>query len=236
MLTEEFTSRKSIARKEWKVIPVKYPGKLFVVVLGIMLSGSVGFGAMMNVNGEIDPVDEYDVSVMDTAGESFATGLDIGAFYWGEDGDWYTIGMTVTDPPINTTGDGTYTSIRTTTVFLSLLQGVGGEKHAFEVRMRDGKVADFTMWDAVGDEINLTKDINLKYAIGNGLEFAVKKSAFENFDPASPFNFDLLFEGGGRNDDDDMQGTIPEPSTISLIVVGGLFTIVRRRRKRQAAR
>ena len=239
MLTEEFISHKSIARKEWKVIPVKCSGKLLVTVMGIILSGSVGFGAVLDVDGLVDPAD-YDISItdVDIGGEDFeGTGSDIKALHWGMaldvTGLWTTIGMTVTTPPINTTGDGPSTFPRTTTVYLSIIQS-GVEQYAFEARMRDGAVTSFSMWDVpLGTEVPLTTPTDLRHRVDTGLELAIKASKFTNLNPASPFDFDLVFEGGGRNEDDYMQGTIPEPSTISIIVIGGLFTLVRRRRAKR---
>ena len=232
-------------RKEWKVIPVKCSRRLLVTVMGMFLSCSVGFGAILDVDGTVTPAD-YDEHFIDVdiGGEDFAgTGCDIEAVHWGLAGDvtgiWYTLGMSVIAPPINTTGDGTSSFTRSTTVYLSLIQG-GVEQYSFEVRMRAGAVTGVNMWDVpAGTEVPLNADplnppTDLKYAVADGLEIAVKNTKFTNLSPSSPFSFDLLFEGGGRNEDDEIRGTVPEPATMSMLVIGGLFMLVRRRRKRQA--
>jgi len=235
------------------VIPVKHSGKLLVTVMGIILSSSVAVGTPVVVDGVISALEEYDEFVTDTndiGSEDFVdSASDIDTLHWAAvkgpgfiGGDltdvWATFGMTVRgplgSPKINTTGDGTYTSVRTTTVNLNLMDSGGTEQYAFEARMRNGVVSDFTMWDGAGNEIPLNipgGDLNLKYAVDTGLEIAIKVNMLPNLSPASPFDFDLLFEGGGRNDDDDMQGTIPEPATMSILLIGGLVALVRRRRK-----
>ena len=67
-----FPSRRA-SRKERKVIFVKRSGKLLVTVMGIILSGSVGFGATLDVDGDVNP-SHYDVAMVDVdgGGEDFA--------------------------------------------------------------------------------------------------------------------------------------------------------------------
>ena len=222
---------------ERKVIPVKCSEKLLVTVIGVILSGSVGFGAVLNVDGLINPAD-YEESVIDVdaGGVDFAlTGLDIDTVYWGVAGDvtgvWYTLGMTVTVPPINTTGDVTAPYPTPTNVHLSLEQG-GVEKYWFEATMFSGNVINFIAWDSIATAPITLDPANIKYAVDTGLEVAIKVNQLPNLAPA-PFQFGLVFEGGGEHGDDRVDGTIPEPSTISMIVVGGLLTVVRRRRAKR---
>ena len=233
-----FASRKGVARKERKVISVKCSGKLLVTVMGIILSGSVGFGATVTVDGVIN-AGEYDVSItdFDPVDMDFKdSASDIEALHFGVTGAWLNLGMTVrgplVSPKINTTGDGTG-AFAPTSVSLSLSQG-GAEKHSIHALMFFGSVLNVSMWDST-TPIPTVIDISalqLK-AVDTGLEIAIHASAFTNLNPLSPFQFDLLFDGGGTNEDDRIQGTVPEPATMSMILIGGLFTLVRRRRAKR---
>jgi|GEM_PF-4509008 len=204
---------------------------------------------MLNIDGVVNPAD-YDITVpdaIDTGKIFLGTNCDIDTLYWGlvpgpgynpvtnPLDAWYTLGMTVVAPPINTTGDGSAGpgAFAPTTVHLSLRQG-GTEKNSLDVFMFFGNIlGQPLMWDTTGaTPTAITLDAsNLKYALGTGLEIAIKADKF-NLNPASPFDFDLHFEAGGENEDDRIQGRIPEPATISMIVIGGLVVLVRRRRRK----
>jgi len=214
--------------------------------MGILLSGSVGFGAILNIDGSVDPAD-YDIAVpdVDLGTEDFVlSGSDIDTVYWGLVPDvtyhpitapldaWYTFGMTVTVPPINTSGDLTGPPAPTS-VRLTLSQG-GVEKHSLNAFMFFGNIlGQPLLWDSTtGPPTAIALDAStLKYAVGTGLEIAIRADKF-NLAPNSPFDFDLHFEGGGTNEDDRIQGRIPEPATMSIILVGGLFVLARRRRRK----
>ena len=206
--------------------------------MGIILSGSVGFGATVTVDGVINP-GEYDISItdFDPAGLDFEdSGSDIEAFHFGVTGVWFNLGMTVrgplASPKINTTGDGTG-AFSPTSVSFSLSQG-GAEKHSLHALMFFGSVLNVSMWDSTTPTPTVIdiSALQLK-AVDTGLEIAIHGGAFTNLNPALPFQFDLLFDGGGQNADDRIQGTIPEPATMSMILIGGLFTLVRRRRAKR---
>jgi hypothetical protein len=221
------------------------------MVMGIFLSGSVGFGATLSVDGTVTAGD-YDIAVtdVDIGGEQFAlSASDIDTLHWGLVPDvtyhpvtnplaaWYTIGMTVKgpvgSPQINTTGDGTG-SFAPTKVHLSLSQG-GTERNSLDAFMFfGGFLVPPLMWDtSAATPAAITLDAtNLKYAVGTGLEIAIRADKF-NLDPAQPFSFDLHFEGGGENEDDRIQDRIPEPATMSMLLVGGLIPLVRRRRRKK---
>lgn len=205
--------------------------------MGIFLSSSIGFGATMNVDGTVD-AGEYDIvsTDSDVGTEQFIPGggSDIDTVSWGYDPatGFYHIAMKVKGP-INTTGDGTSVFPSPTTVSLGLSQG-GTPKFSLSAMMFDEKVINFRMWDVSGAtpaDVPLTKDLNLKYAVGPmALEIAIHGDKFAGL-IANPFDFDLHFEGGGENEDDRIQGEVPEPTTMSMLLIGGLCAMKRRRRK-----
>ena len=242
---------RGIARKENKVILVKSSGKLLVTVLAVALSGSIGFGAALNVDGTIDAADDYDFVTVDDDGPTpqdyTGSSSDIAAVHWGQapgasfptdpDDVWYTIGMSTVTAPLNTLGDGTNFFPSETNVQLGIKDMGGTPLYAMSVTMYNGSVKDdsFTMWNLSTPTPTLvTLDSStLKHAVGNSLEIAVHRSAFTNLLPA-PFEFSLFFEGGGVNADDIITGVVPEPATMSILAIGGLF-LARRRRKRLTA-
>jgi len=253
---EVISSRRSVVCNERKVIKVKRSEQIFVLVLVIALSGSAGFGAMLsNIDGLVNP-DEYYAIVPDhddLGTEAFVlTGSDIKDLYWGlvpdpmyptdPDEAWYTLGMTVTAPPINTSGDGTLPFPTVTTFQLGIVQG-GIQRYSFNVMMFYGNVVNLTMleYDAAGlNPAPVVLDANtLQHAVdisGNpigGLEIAIKSNKFTNL-AESPFDVAGLFEGGGMDEDDVIAGRVPEPSTVSMIVLGGLLMLARRRRRKSA--
>jgi hypothetical protein len=229
------------------VTSVKCSGRILVAVLGVLLSGSVGFGAYLNVDGTIDAADAYDkvVNDVDPAATDFTgSGSDIKALHFGvakepanstDPADvWYTFGMTVVGPSptprINTTGDGTGASAPTS-VRMGISQG--SVKYMVHTTMFYGSVLNVTMWDTSGPtptQVPLNSQ-NLKYKVNAGLELAIKRNVFTNLAKASLFDINLLFEGGGQNKDDDLEGQVPEPATMSMLLVGGIAFIRRRRRK-----
>lgn len=230
------------------MIFVKRSVKLLTIVMVTTLVCSVGLGATMDVNSDIDgtvnPAD-YDIVIndVDAGGEVFAnTGSDIDALYWGvapgatypgNQADlWYAVGMTVEAPPINTLGDGTSLIPSPTTVNLGISQG-GSNLYTINVLMFGGNVLNVLMLDlaAPGSPMITLDPTTLKHSIDSGLEIAIHASKFTNLSPDSPFDFDLHFEGGGENDDDRIQGRIPEPATMSILLIGGL-AVARRRRRR----
>ena len=225
------------------MIPVKCSGKLLVTAMCVVLSCSVGFGATVTVDGDITAADNYDLPFTDNVdvGEPFlGTDLDIEALHWGVVPGptyhpvnnpldaWYHIGMTVKAPPISTSDGGIPTAVS-----LILSQG-GVEKHLLYATMYYGGflgqpvMTDLTTPTPTPIALDAS---NLKYAVNTGLEIAIKADKF-NLDPASPFDFKLNFGAVGTNRDDEMQGRVPEPATMSMILVGGLFTLVRRRRRK----
>lgn len=219
---------------------MKCSRKLLAVVLGIALSGSIGFGAPLDeVNGIINGADNYLLTVTDApdVGEPFeGTGLDIHALHWGaidDGGLWYTIGMTVTGPPINTIGDGSGTppSPTMTNVQLNLRDG-GVDKYLLQATMFGNTVLGVYMIDRVTSNPVAIDPADIKYKVDTGLEIAIKQSYFANLSPAGPFDFKLDFGGGGTDADDNL---IPEPATMSILMIGGLCTLARRRRKRLTA-
>ena len=194
------------------------------MVLGVLLSCSVGSGAMLDVNGEIDPSSGYGMVVMDTAGESFVANVDIEASHRDEDGGRYTVGTIVADLPISAIGvlspeapseklterphweSFSFLSSNddplelTRERFLrqpSSLTRDGDEVYSFEVTMYDGEVDGFVMRDtAEGAKVALALLADLKYAADTGPDSAIKTNRFTNLTPASPFDLALLFAGG----------------------------------------
>jgi hypothetical protein len=220
---------------------------MLVAVLGIALFSSVGLGAILDVDGNINPA-HYDtvvVDIGDPAGADFAgSGSDIEAVYWGlatgpdiltDPTDvWYTLGMTVAAPPINTTGDGTSPFPAPTSVRLGLSQG-GTNLYMIDATMYFGNVINVIMLDlSTPTPTPITLDpTTLKYKVDSGLEMAIRANQFLNLSPAT-FDFDLLFEGGGEDRDDRIAGSIPEPATMSMLMIGGLVALARRRKRRDA--
>ncbi|NQU37610.1 MAG: PEP-CTERM sorting domain-containing protein [Actinobacteria bacterium] len=212
---------------------------MLVAVLGIALSSSVGFGAILDVDGNITPAD-YDFSYTDSdiAGEPFAgTGLDIDTVHFGAvpsplAPEWFTLGMTVANSSINTTGDGTMGPFSRTSIVVNLSQGQ--TTFMIQATLLAGTVQDVLMLDTSGPApafVPLSEPTDLRYAVGTGFEIAIKTSKFTNFSPASPFDFAILFEGGGTDRDDIISGKVPEPATMTFLALGGLAVLRKRRKK-----
>ncbi len=220
---------------------MKCSGKLFVTVMGIALLSSVGFGAVLDVNGIVDPAHyEFSYTDSDIPGEPFAgTGLDIDTVHWGAvpsplAPEWFTLGMTVANSQINTTGDGTMGPFSRTSVVVNLSQG-GSDKYMIQATLLAGTVQSVLMLDVSGPAptvVPLSEPTDLRYAVDTGFEIAIKASKFANLSPASPFDFALLFDGGGTDRDDIIKGRVPEPATMSMLMIGGFAALARRRRKR----
>lgn len=212
---------------------------MLVAVLGIALSSSVGFGAVLDVDGNITAA-HYDFSYTDSdiAGEPFAgTGLDIDTVHFGAvpsplAPEWFTLGMTVANSSINTTGDGTMGPFSRTSIVVNLSQGQ--TTFMIQATLLAGTVQDVLMLDTSGPAptfVPLSEPTDIRYAVDTGFEIAIKTSKFTNFSPASPFDFVLLFEGGGTDRDDIISGRVPEPATMSILMIGGLVLARRRKRK-----
>jgi len=256
VLTEEVLSaRRRDVWKEWKVIKVTRSSSYLASVLVVALSSTVGFGAMLNVDGIVNPAD-YDEIVSDLndiGTEHYVlTGSDIKDLHWGwawdpghpgdPDEAWYTLGMRVEVPPINTTGDETLPFPTVTTFQLGIVQG-GIQRYSFNAMMFYSSVVNVTMleYDALGqnpvpvalDATTLKHAVDITANPNAGLEIAVKANKFTNL-TINPFDVVGLFEGGGENEDDIIMGRVPEPTTVSMVVLGGLLVLVRRRRNRFA--
>jgi len=216
---------------------------MLVAVLGIALSSSVGLGAVLDIDGNVDPA-HYDFAYtdVDIVGEPFdGTGLDIDTVHFGAvpsvlAPEWFTVGMTVANSSINTTGDGTMGPFSRTSVVINLSQG-GQDKYMIQATLLAGTVQDVLMLDTSGPApalVPLIEPTDLRYAVDTGFEIAIKATKFANLSPASPFDFVLLFEGGGTDRDDIIKGKVPEPATMSILMIGGLIGLARRRKRRSA--
>jgi len=231
---------------------MKCSSSILAFALVIALSNTIGFGAILNVDGIINGLAEYDEVVDDIADigtDYYLTGSDIKDLHWGWAWDpqhpqnpaesWYTLGMRVEVPPINTTGDGTLPFPTVTTFQLGIVQG-GIQRYSFNAMMFFGNVVNVSMleYDINGlNPVPVALDANsLQHAVhisgdpDGGLELAVKASKFTNL-TVDPFDVTGLFEGGGEDEDDIIMGRVPEPTTVSMIVLGGMAVLARRRRK-----
>jgi hypothetical protein len=226
------------------VTSVKHSKKMLVVVLGIALSSSIGFGTVADIDDIITPVDQQEFTDPgDTGKDYYNSGSDINKMYWGWapganysssnlTDEWYTFKMT-TVQPINTTGEIPIPGFNVeTTVSLHLSQG--NPLYSLEASMRDGAVTGVNMWDIPeAKPVPLNAPTDLRYKVDTGLEISIHGTRFSHLSKA-PFDYYLLFEGGGRHQDDEIQGTVPEPATMSMLMIGGLVTLARRRKRRAA--
>ncbi len=196
-----------------------------LAVVGLVVS--TGFSAPMMLTGNPAEAD-YDIVVRDEANEpDLALHLDIDRLLLSDDpgngpADRYYLGLTVNDPDISRTGGPT--SFLGRTVLDCLFLGDGGSVlHELSVVITVDNVyayVDGMLLDATDYEV----------AIDSGLEIAFPKDTLPNMVGADTFTLlAQLDDTGMATDDQVLAFGIPEPATLSLLVMGGLMLVRRRR-------
>jgi len=160
----------------------------------------------------------------------YAAGLDIDSIvFCGDTTDLY-IGLTVTQPPIDT--DGTATSLLGETWFYLSLQGDTGTLHILKVLLDAvaGNVQVAVVTD--GNTTDLTNGTDFQAGVGSGLELKIDRNCLSSLLDVTGFVAQL--DGTGEEKDDQIPGSfsppVPEPSAVILICLG-LPLVFRRRRR-----
>lgn len=199
----------------------------------VAVSASMAF-AGVNVDGVIDGNDAYDFK-FDDAGDSGAelfagTGLDIESFFlgWDQTASSYYLALTAANgQALDTDGDGSMPFARPSLVQVYILQA--NSQHVLEVELFNDAV--------VSTELNFAPMLTGQYqAAVNGagavsaLEVSIKDSALIGFDPNASTEFYVVFDGKGGWSDDVLQAHLPEPATMSVVLMGGMGFLLRRRK------
>jgi len=187
------------------VIFVKCSGRFLATVVVIGMSGSIGFGAILDADCEIKPSDGQ---------EAFLTGVvDVGEPFIGTDLDLHSlnrevvergnIAIAITDSPVNTIGDvpGVFRAAVMTNVQINFNE-VRTDRYQPFATIHGSNIREPRTVDLTGSEPIVLDPAKINYAVGTRLEIAVKATKFGNLAPASPFDFkvDLLAIRTNRDD------------------------------------
>jgi len=205
-------------------------------VLGVVALASPAWAAPI-INGTVGAT-EYQTVLNDAAPENtrefYDSGLDIGALHYdtATDGgtDWYWLGLTVVDEPIDTNGDpssGLFKSI-----FWAIFYDNAGVVPDYLVVVdMAGGTPDVTLteWNGGGWDVVALTGTDYDATIGNALELRIDQDKMPNLD-SQPY-VRIQLDGTGEWDDDQLGGVVPEPATIGLIGMGLVTALVARRRR-----
>jgi hypothetical protein len=180
---------------------------------------------------------EYAVAVPDMLGPE--TGFDsnhlnIDKMFFDKDADpngFYYVGLTVVDPPVDSNGGATSRTHRTVMELDLSLSSGGNQLYLVQVELR-GSSSLLRVSDANNNfsDVPLVSGADYFIAVGDALEFKILQSKMPLEGPvAAPFFSAMLSDDGFANDD-QMEGTIPEPMTLGLVALGLPLLAWRRRR------
>lgn len=190
------------------------------------------------IDGKIQAGDGYTLVKTDTPGETgYAPGLDIDKLQFAFDANYMYLGLTVTQPPLSLNGSGPNYSVDQATVFVfNMYNGDGSLYRKLRVYMTapdDITAALYTSNKGSAVPIWTASNLNTDYLAVSpdttygGLEIKIPKTDLVNM-PAT-VSFWAQLDDTGVYADDEISGTIPEPVTLSMLVLGGLAMLRRRR-------
>ena len=204
------------------------------ILLTVVACGVAGFAssvwAVPIVDGNVGG-GEYSVVLNDTAPETtddfFNSGLDIQALHFDNSSGSYWMGLPVVNPPIDTNGDPT--SFLFMTIFDLIFFDNSGTTPSYLVAVdMSGATVSVALaaWGPGWTPVPLlASDFNV--SVANGLELRINQSKMGSL-AANPYVRAQL-DGVGSWDDDQLVGVVPEPATLSLLALGGLAMLARRR-------
>lgn len=205
-------------------------------VLGLVALASPVRGSP-TINGTVGAT-EYQTVLNDAAPENtrefYDSGLDIDALHYDTaiDGgtDWYWMGLTVVDEPIDTDGDPSSRLFKS--IFWAIFYDNAGVVPDYMVVVdMAGGTPDVTLteWNGVGWDVVALAGTEYDATIGNALELRIDQLKMPNLD-SQPYVY-MQLDGTGEWDDDQLEGAVPEPATIGLIGIGLVTALVARRRR-----
>lgn len=184
--------------------------------------------AFPNVDGLINP-GEYQIAITDDAAEGLYEGnLDIDSVYFFRDNVAVHLGLTVVDGPISQNGSSG--SLLGQTILFSLFyadEALTQPLYRIITNIQDGFSAlllqahNGVNWSTVGLGGQYLLDVDA------GVELAVPAWAMANL-PDS-FYYVGMLDDSGPYPDDMIAAFIPEPASVSLLALGALAMVRRRR-------
>jgi hypothetical protein len=187
------------------------------------------------VDGRITASDGYALVLLDTPGETgYVPHMNIKAVRFDSDASFYYIGLELEDPPLDPNGSNT--AARRRTWFSLNFYNNGSDPSPY--RILDVYTTSYTKWtaslyDENGDGIWGDKDPNSSVAIGTdpnngGLELRIPIAHFSGL-ATTPYVRGQL-DNQGAEDDDQIEGYVPEPLSLTALAVGAAPMLLRRRR------
>jgi len=221
--------------------------KLMAVCVAIVALCAYPAPATPIVDGIVGAT-EYAITLTDPAEpgrDFFNSGLDIHELRFDADavGGSRYVGLSVTDPPFDTNGSDTsfigstgvimYFYADSTTPLPSIIMNLAFNALGFieDLSFYREFTGPATYLETDFDEITAGTDYQV--ATASGMELRISKSAFKVFsgdDPNFPSFVRMQLDDTGMHHDDQISGDVPEPVSLTILAIGGL-AVLRRRRK-----
>ena len=206
---------------------------------GVSLLLLPGFASAAVVDGTINiSPDEYMGVLVDANGESYDPGMDIDKLYLDADLTYAYLGITVEDylavPQQFSFSGSIASSLTNVVVEMYADSSMTNLLHSLSLVMMNAGGTP-TMVMALLDYAPLSAS-DYQFAVGSGagltgaFEVGIKNSLLPNV--TGPGFIYVRLDDWGSNPDDEITGDfVPEPATISLLAIGGLAMLKRRRKK-----
>ncbi len=216
----------------------------FSMLFVVCLFASNSFGA--TVDGTVEAADGYTSVLTDADGESgYEDGLNIDEFHYHNDGSSYYLGLTVEGGAdfdkdgsdhsffrMTSIGMAFYAdaSAATPTVTITLMFNAAGFDDSLSfIREWDANTLQWveTDFDDPGVPANYTIAPSGPGAT-TAMELELNHNLFQN---TLPSYLRLQLDDTGYDADDQIEGSLPEPMTMTILGLGGIGVLLRRRRK-----